>query len=51
MGIDETYWIIGETVVRTVNGEEVEYVKYTYNSELWGEPIMAEEYWRFEMEV
>lgn len=51
MGTDETYWVAREMIIKTVNGEEIEYIRYTYNSELWGEPIMTEEYWRFEMEV
>lgn len=51
MGMDGTYWIAGEEVTKTINGEEFEYIRYTYNSDLWGEPIMAQEYWRFEMEV
>lgn len=51
MGFDETYWIYTEDVIQTINGEEVVYSKYIYNSELWGDPITATEYWRFEVEV
>jgi hypothetical protein len=51
MGFDETYWIYAGTEVHNVNGQEVEYNKYTYNSELWGDPIVVTEYWRFEVEV
>lgn len=51
MGFDETYWIYTGTENVTINGEEFVYNKYEYNSELWGDPIMVTEYWRFEVEV
>lgn len=51
MGFDETYWIYTGTEVHNVNGQEIEYNTYTYNSELWGDPIVVTEYWRFEVEV
>jgi hypothetical protein len=38
-------------VTKTINNEEMTYTRYVFNSELWGDPIRATEYWRFEMEV
>lgn len=51
MGFDETYWIYTGQEKVIINGEEVVYNKYVYNSELWGDPILITEYWRFEVEV
>ena len=51
MGFDETYWIYNKDTVQLIGDEEVEYTSYIYNSELWGDPIMTTEYWRFEVEV
>lgn len=51
MGVDGTYWLVGGEVTKTVNGQEFIYTEYVYNAELWGEPIMTTEYWRFEVEV
>lgn len=48
---DETYWVNSGETTKEVNGQEYTYVKYVYNSELWGDPIMTTEYWRFEVEV
>ena len=36
---------------KIVGDSEMTYIKYRYNSELMGDPIVIEEYWRFEMEV
>jgi hypothetical protein len=51
MGFDETYWVYDGEDIQTINGEEVVYTRYIYNSELWGDPIITTEYWRFEVEV
>lgn len=51
MGVDGTYWLADGEVTKVVNGVEYTYVKYVYNMELWGDPIMTTEYWRFELEV
>lgn len=51
IGFDGTYWVeIGEEN-KIVGDSEMTYIKYRYNSELMGDPIVIEEYWRFEMEV
>lgn len=50
-GFDGTYWIADGEVTKNVNDEEKVYIKYKFNSELWGDPIKTTEYWRFEMEV
>lgn len=50
-GFDETYWVANGEVTKTINGEEIIYTKYVFNSELWGDPIRTTEYWRFEMEA
>ncbi len=51
MGFDETYWIETGTMTKVVNGQEVIYTTYSYNTELMGDVITATEYWRFEVEV
>lgn len=48
---DGTYWVESGEVTKVINGEELIYIKYVYNSELWGDPIVVDEYWRFEVEV
>ena len=50
-GFDGTYWVANGEVTKTINNEEMTYTRYVFNSELWGDPIRATEYWRFEMEV
>ena len=51
MGFDETYWIKTGTETKVINGQEVVYTTYAYNTELMGDVITATEYWRFEVEV
>lgn len=51
MGFDGTYWVKGDTVTKHINGQEVTYITYVYNTELMGDAMTAPEYWRFEMEV
>lgn len=45
----EIYWIPSGTVVKVVDGKEVEYQVYTYNVDDIGDVITATEYWRFEI--
>lgn len=51
MEFDGTYWVETGTDVKIVNGQEVIYTTYAYNTELMGDVITATEYWRFEVEV
>lgn len=51
MGFDGTYWIESGTETKIINGQEVTYTTYVYNTELMGDVITAPEYWRFEVEV
>lgn len=51
MGFDGTYWVKGDAVTKHINGQEVTYITYVYNTELMGDAMTAPEYWRFEMEV
>ena len=51
IGFDDGYWIENGEETKIMDDKEITYVKYHYNSELMGDPIMIEEYWRFEMEV
>jgi hypothetical protein len=51
IGFDGTYWVEDGEETKLVGDKEVAYTKYRYNSELLGDPIVIEEYWRFEMEV
>ena len=51
MGFDGVYWVEDGTMVQIINGKQVAYTTYTYNTELMGDAITAPEYWRFEVEV
>lgn len=51
MGFDGTYWVEAGTATQIINGQEVTYTTYSYNTELMGDAITAPEYWRFEVEV
>lgn len=51
MGFDGTYWVEVGTITKIVNGKEVTFITYAYNSELMGDIITAPEHWRFEVEV
>lgn len=51
MGFDGTYWVEAGTATQIINGQEVTYTTYSYNTELMGDAITAHEYWRFEVEV
>lgn len=51
MGFDGTYWVESGTATKIINGQEVVYTKYSYNTELMGDVITSTEYWRFEVEV
>jgi hypothetical protein len=51
MGFDGTYWVENGTTTKVINGQEVTYTTYIYNTELMGDAINAPEYWRFEVEV
>ena len=50
---EANYWLPGETVNKTINGEEVAYQTYVYNIDVvgGGDAIMNTQYWRFEIEV
>lgn len=51
MGFDGTYWIETGTTTKTIDGKEVIFTTYAYNTELMGDVIVSTEYWRFEVEV
>ena len=51
VGFDGTYWVEDGTVTKTINGQQVTYTTYAYNTELMGDAITSPEYWRFEVEV
>jgi hypothetical protein len=51
MGFDGTYWVESGTATQIIDGQEVTYTTYSYNTELMGDAITATEYWRFEVEV
>jgi hypothetical protein len=51
MGFDGTYWVENGTITEIINGQEVVYTTYIYNTELMGDAITSPEYWRFEVEV
>lgn len=51
MGFDGTYWVETGTETKIINGQEVVYTTYAYNTEMMGDVITATEYWRFEVEV
>ena len=51
MGFDGTYWVETGTDTKIIDGQEVTYTTYAYNTELMGDAITATEYWRFEVEV
>ena len=46
-----SYWVEGDNITETVNGNEVEYQTYSYNVDDIGDAIASEQYWRFEIEV
>ena len=48
-----SYWLLGDVVTKTVNGQEVSYQNYVYNIEVvgGGDAITNTQYWRFEIEV
>lgn len=48
---DGTYWVESGTDTKIINGQEVVYTTYAYNTELMGDAITSPEYWRFEVEV
>lgn len=50
---EANYWLEGEQITATVNGEEVVYQTYVYNIDVvgGGDAITNTEYWRFEIEV
>lgn len=51
MGFDGVYWVECGTFTKTIGGKSVTYTTYAYNTELMGDAITAQEYWRFEVEV
>ena len=51
IGFDGTYWVENGTDTKIINGQEITYTTYVYNTELMGDVITAPEYWRFEVEV
>lgn len=51
MGFDGTYWVENGTNTKIINGQEVVFTMYAYNTELMGDAITSPEYWRFEVEV
>jgi hypothetical protein len=51
VGFDGTYWVENGTDTKIINGQEVTYITYAYNTELMGDAITSPEYWRFEVEV
>jgi hypothetical protein len=50
-GFDGTYWAENGTDTKVINGQEIVYTTYAYNTELMGDAITSPEYWRFEVEV
>lgn len=48
---DGTYWVESGTDTKNINGQEIVYTTYAYNTEVMGDAITSPEYWRFEVEV
>lgn len=46
-----SYWVEGDMINETVNGQNITYQTYSYDVDSVGDAITTSEYWRFEIEV